>query len=55
MFFRTNYCDYCNRWMEMVLDEQNVAFRYDLSVNQSGAFFFVTSFHPFVFSLSGYE
>lgn len=55
MFFRTNYCDSGNQWMEMELDEQNVAFRYDLSVNHSGAFFFVTSFHPFIVSFAAYE
>lgn len=48
MYFRTNYGDYNNQWKEMVLDESSVAFRYEFHVQASGAYFFATSFHPYL-------
>ena len=46
MHFKTNYDGEDNCWKEMQLDEELIAFRYNLQVEHSGAYYFVTSFHP---------
>ena len=54
MLLCTNYNNEECEWKEMVLDELEVAFRYDFTVHISGAYFFMTCFKPFVFYLYFY-
>ena len=48
MLFCTNYNNEECEWKEMVLDEVEVAFRYDFTVHISGAYFFMTCFKQYV-------
>ena len=49
MLLCTNYNNEECEWKEMVLDEVEVAFRYDFTVHISGAYFFMTCFKQYIF------